>query len=152
ATLRAAGPANALRRTVAGLRDELARLRHRAPFMVPIVARPGETGAMCSPDALPGYSAMFEPGAAWVNAVAARVALRVAFYRPVRRARSIACPWLVQVSDRDAVTPPAPALSAAARAARATVRRYDAGHFDIYVGDGFERAIADQLAFLERVA
>jgi fermentation-respiration switch protein FrsA (DUF1100 family) len=151
ATLRAAGPANALRLTVAGLRDELARLRRREPFMTPIVARPGETGVMCSPDALPGYSAMFAPGEPWVNAVAARVALRVGFYWPGRHARSIACPWLVQVSDRDAVTPPRPALSAAARAARATVKRYEAGHFDIYVGDGFQRAIADQLAFLEQV-
>ncbi len=151
ATLRAAGPANALRLTAAGLRDELGRLRRPAPFTIPIVARPGETGAMCSPDALPGYSAMFEPGESWVNAVAARVALRVGFYRPGRRARSIACPWLVAVSERDVVTPPTPALSAAARARRATVRRYDAGHFEIYVGAGFEQAIADQLEFLELV-
>jgi hypothetical protein len=152
ATLRAMGPANALRLTVAGLRDELARLRRRKPFMIPIVAAPGETGAMTSPDALPGYSAMFASGESWVNAVAARVALRVGLYRPGRCAPSVRCPWLVQVSDRDVVTPPAPALAAAARAPRATVCRYDAGHFEIYVGDGFERSVADQLAFLARIA
>ena len=49
------------------------------------LARPGETGAMCSPDPLPGYGAMFEPGEPWVNAVAARVALRVGFHRPGRQ-------------------------------------------------------------------
>jgi len=151
ATLRAAGPANAARLTVAGLRDEWARVRGRPPFTIPIVAEPGQTGAMTSPDALPGYSAMFEPSERWVNAVAARVTLRIALYRPGRRAASIGCPWLVQVSERDVVTPPGAALAAAGRAPRATICRYDAGHFEIYAGDGFERAIADQLAFLERL-
>jgi len=151
ATLRALGPANALRLTVAGLRDEWARLRGREPFQIPIVARPGRTGAMCSPDALPGFSAMFEPGEPWINAVAARVALRVGLYRPCRLAPAIGCPWLVQVSDRDVITPPGPAVAAAGRAPRGTVCRYDAGHFEIYVGEGFERSIADQLAFLARV-
>jgi hypothetical protein len=31
------------------------------------------------------------------------------------------------------------------------LRRYPGGHFDIYVGEGFERAVGDQVAFLERV-
>jgi len=30
------------------------------------------------------------------------------------------------------------------------VIRYSAGHFDIYVGDDFERNVSDQLAFLAR--
>jgi len=36
------------------------------------------------------------------------------------------------------------------RAPRGTVKRYDEGHFDIYVGDAFERVVADQLDFLDR--
>jgi pimeloyl-ACP methyl ester carboxylesterase len=151
ATLRALGPANAVRLTVAGIRDEWSRVRGRPPFMIPIVARPGETGAMCSPDALPGYGAMFEVGEPWINAVTARVALVVGLYRPIRRAGSVGCPWLVQVSDRDVITPPGAAVKAAGRAPRSTVVHYDAGHFDVYVGAGFDRSVADQLAFLERV-
>lgn len=151
AALRALGPANAVRLTVAGIRDEWSRLRRREPFMIPIVARPGETAAMSSPDALPGYSAMFAADEPWINAVAARIALVVGLYRPTRRAGSIACPWFVQVSDRDVITPPGAAVKAASRAPRASIRRYDAGHFEVYVGDGFERSVADQLAFLERV-
>ena len=151
ATLRALGPAATWRLTVAGLRDEWARLRGREPYRIPIVGPPGTTGAMCTPDSLPGYSAMYGPGQEWVNEFAARLALRVAWYRPGTRAASIACPWLVQVAVDDAITPAAPAIAAAARAPWAQLRRYDGGHFDIYVGEGFERAVADQVGFLRRV-
>jgi len=150
ATLRTLGLAATLRLTVAGLRDEWARLWGREPFVIPIVGPPGTTGAMCTPDSLPGYSAMYE-GSPWVNEYAARVGLRVAGYRPGRRAASIACPWLVQVADDDAITPAAPAVAAAARAPWSQVRRYPGGHFDVYVGEGFERAVGDQVAFLRRV-
>jgi hypothetical protein len=30
------------------------------------------------------------------------------------------------------------------------VKRYPIGHFDVYVGDGFERAVSDQLAFFAK--
>jgi dienelactone hydrolase len=149
-TLRAAGPRNIVRLTVAGLRDELARLRGRPPYMLPVVGPPGSVAAMNSPDAEPGYRALFEPGDEFRNEVAARIGLRVGLYRPIRAARRIACPWLVCVADGDAVTPPQPALKAASRAPRAEVRRYGVGHFDIYVGETFEQVVGDQLDFLER--
>jgi dienelactone hydrolase len=148
--LRAAGAANVARLTVAGLRDELARLRGGRPSMVPIVGAPGTLAVMTSPDALPGYEAMFEPGVEWSNEVAGRIALRVGLYRPGARAASIGCPWLVQIAEGDAVTPPRPAVAAAARAPRSQVRRYPGGHFDVYRGGGFERAVGDQVEFLER--
>jgi uncharacterized protein len=149
ATLRALGVAANLRLAAAGLRDEWARLRGRDPFLIPIVGPPGTTGAMCTPDSLPGYSAMYGD-APWVNEFAARVGLRIGFYRPTRHARSIHCPWLVQVCDDDAITPPAPAVAAAGRAPWSEVRRYPGGHFDVYVGEAFERAVADQIDFLRR--
>ena len=42
------------------------------------------------------------------------------------------------------------ALATAARAPRAELRRYPIGHFEIYVGEPFERAVADQVDFLMR--
>jgi pimeloyl-ACP methyl ester carboxylesterase len=150
AALRATGLADSLRLTVAGLRDELARLRGRPPHMLAIVGPPGTTAAMNSPDAEPGYVAMYPAGVDWHNEVAARIGLRVGFYRPFRRAARISCPWLVCVADRDVITPPQPALEAAMRAPRGEVRRYDSGHFDIYRGELFERAVGDQVDFIER--
>jgi dienelactone hydrolase len=148
--LRAAGPRNNFRLTVAGLRDEATRLRRRPPYLMPIVGPPGTLAAMNSPDAEPGYRALFSEGDEFRNEVAARIGLRVGLYRPVRHAGRIACPWLVSIADRDVVTPPQPALKAAARAPRSEVRRYDAEHFDIYVGETFERVVADEVEFLAR--
>lgn len=58
---------------------------------------------------------------------------------------------LVQIGDCDAIAPVKAAEDAAWRATgRAEVRTYPIGHFKIYTGPPFERAIADQLHFLRR--
>jgi dienelactone hydrolase len=151
ATLGAAGPANLGRMTVAGLRDEARRVRGRDPFLVAAVGPPGSVAAMTSPDAEPGYRALFGPGQSFVNEVAARVLLRIATYRPITSAAKVRCPWLICVCANDAITPPKPAARAARKGPRAELRRYaGAAHFDVYVGELFERAVADQTEFLTR--
>ena len=97
ATLRAAGPANMVRLAVAGIRDQLGALAGRDPHTIPIVAPPGTTAAMNSPDADPGYRAIYDDGFEWRNEFAGRVLLHVAAYRPGRRAADVGCPLLVQV-------------------------------------------------------
>ena len=149
--LRAVGPANMARLTAAGLRDELGRLRRRPAHRLAIVGPPGSVGALTSPGALEGYRAVFDDGVEWENWVAARIALWVGLYRPGRRAADIRCPWLVQVCTGDAVTPARPAVVAATHAPRSQVRRYEGGHFTLFEDGAFERAVGDQLAFLERV-
>ena len=47
------------------------------------------------------------------NDVAARIALRVPFYSPGRRAHKITAPTLVQIAEHDTVTPFKVALKAA---------------------------------------
>jgi fermentation-respiration switch protein FrsA (DUF1100 family) len=144
--LRAAGPAAALRLTGAALRDQLLPGEHA----IPIVGAPGTTAAITTPDAGPGYLALVPEGAHFHNAVLARIGLRIATYRPARRAARVRCPWLVVVAERDAITPPQPAVAAAARAPRAELRRHDCAHFDAYVGEVWERNVADQVEFLQR--
>lgn len=92
---------------------------------------------------------LYPAGFDWRNRYAARAGLRVATYSPGRRAADLNAALLVQVADDDQVTPAEPARRVAARAPRGELREYPGGHFDIYVGAGFERAVADQLAFLE---
>ncbi len=117
---------------------------------MPAVGAPGSFAAMTAPEAQPGFAAITGEGSAWRNEVAARVMLHIAQYRPVARARHVHCPLLVAVCDRDETTPPAPAARMAARAPRGELVRYPIGHFDIYTGADFERAVADQVAFLAR--
>jgi hypothetical protein len=52
------------------------------------------------------------------------------------------------IADHDSVAPASAALRHAARGSNVEVRRYPIGHFEIYWGDHFERAVADQFEFL----
>ena len=72
-------------------------------------------------------------------------------WRPVKDAKRVKCPLLVCVCDADETTPPTDAVQMAQNAPRGELVRYPIGHFDIYLGDNFERAVADQTAFLQRV-
>jgi pimeloyl-ACP methyl ester carboxylesterase len=140
----------ALRLIAAGLRDQIGAAFGRPPHMVPSVGPPGSLAVMTTPDAEPGFRAIDPPGSTWSNQAAARIALRVASYRPGRQADRIAAPILFAIAQEDAIAPAVLARAAAARAAHAEVQTYPGGHFDIYVGDTFERAVADQVEFLTR--
>lgn len=147
--LRYAGPGILLRFTLAGLRDLASERRGGPPVMVPAVGPPGSLAAMSTPDAEPGYRAI--TGATWRNEVPARIGLSLGMYRPGLQADGLPCPILIQIADRDSVVPVKAAQDAAWRATgRSEVRTYPIGHFDIYSGAPFERAVADQLHFLRR--
>jgi uncharacterized protein len=144
-----AGTGQLVKATIAGLRDLLAARRGEEPVMVPVVGPPGSFAAMSSADAQPGYLAI--AGASWRNEVPARFGLGAGLYRPGRQAGQLRCPILVQIADHDAIAPARAAQDAAWLATgRAEVRTYPIGHFDIYRGEAFEQAIADQLHFLRR--
>jgi pimeloyl-ACP methyl ester carboxylesterase len=143
--------AQSLRLTAAGLRDAARSRLHRPRRYIPIVGEPGALAAITSPGAVGGYRAMFPDSDPSQDVVTAASLLELPRYRPGRRARRIACPTLLCVADHDTVTPPAPALKAARRIPQGELCTYPVDHFDIYVGAAFERALADQLDFLERV-
>jgi uncharacterized protein len=144
------GIRQALRLTTAGLRDQIGASFGRPPHMLASVGAPGSLAVMTTPDAEPGFRAIDPPGSSWRNEAPARIALHVGRYRPGRHADRIAAPILFAIAANDTVTPPAFARAAAARATHAEVRTYQGGHFDVYVGTGFERVVADQVDFLSR--
>jgi uncharacterized protein len=151
ATIRELGPIAALKLTVAGLIDAAGAMRGSEPRCIPLVGPPGSTAAMTTPDAQPGYAAIYDEGFEWRNEFAPRVALRLPLYRPGDRADDIEAPVLIQVAAGDAITPPAPAVAAAARAPRGELITYAGlGHFEVYRGEPYERVVADQLEFLHR--
>jgi pimeloyl-ACP methyl ester carboxylesterase len=150
AALRAAGLRQNLRLTASGLRDLTGALLGRPPHYLPAVGAPGSLAAMTAPEAEPGFRAMTPADTNWKNRYAARVALRVGQYRPYAKLRRVRAPVLVLVGERDQTTPPGPAIRAAERAQNAELVRYPIGHFEIYVGEWFERAIAEETAFLTR--
>lgn len=150
ASLPKLGAANIVKATIAGLRDELGALTGRPPYYMPAVARPEGFAVMTTPDSQPGFDSLLPADTLWENRVAARIALRIVGYRPGRCASKVACPILFCVCEKDAITPAGPTIRFAAKAPRGEVRRYPIGHFELYVGDAWERAVADQTEFLVR--
>ncbi|BBY55695.1 alpha/beta fold hydrolase [Mycobacterium koreense] len=149
ASTRVANPLTAARVTALAVRDTLGALRGKPPVLVPTAGRPGEVALMNAPDAYDGYLGLVPDGAALRNEVAARLALRLPLYRPGRLARKVGCPILFCVCTHDSVAPAGPTRRYAAQAPRGEIALYPQGHFDIYVGEAFERVVADQIAFLD---
>lgn len=144
--VRYAGPLSLLRVSAHGLFDLARSALGGQAHYIPIVAKPGEVGAMTSADAWDGYMRLVTPG--FRNEVTARTALLVPTFRPIRDAAKVKCPALLQICEKDSVAPVSAVEQAAARMPKAEVVRYPVGHFDVYSGPDFERSVRDQLAFL----
>ena len=71
---------------------------------MPIVARPGELGALTLPGHYESYLAIAGP--TWRNEIDASVGLELGSHRPARHAKSLRCPVLVQIADFDRSAPP----------------------------------------------
>jgi pimeloyl-ACP methyl ester carboxylesterase len=137
-----------LRSTAAGFRSRVSSLRGGEPVLMPIVARPGELGALTLSGHYESYLAIAGP--TWRNEIDASVGLELGSHRPARHAKSLRCPVLVQIADFDRSAPPQASAKAAA-AARAEVRHYPCDHFEVWPGsDWFDPVLAHQLMFLRR--
>ncbi|MFE9322487.1 alpha/beta hydrolase [Nocardia sp. NPDC052278] len=132
--------------------DLWAARRGHEPVRVGVVGAPGDLAIMTSPDSLPGFNAILAASGLddWPDQVPARVMFQVPRYRPGRRAKDIRTPILFCICDRDSVTPSHKTENYAAQAAQSEVLHYDAGHFDIYVGEAFETVVREQIAFLRK--
>lgn len=150
ASAKALGPVGTARVLPLVARDLVAAALHRTPAMLTLAGRPGERALMTAEDALPGYLALVPPNEHFVNHVAARVAPTITTHRPGRSAKNVTMPILFCICDHDSVTPPDETVRYALTAPLGEIERYDAGHFDIYLGEPFEKVVLDQISFLRR--
>ncbi len=136
--------AEMLRSTVAGFRSKLGK-----PVMMPVVAGPGQLGAMTIEGSMDDYLAIAGP--TWSNEIDATVGMELGGHRPIKDADQISCPALFQIADFDRSAPPYSSAKAAFKA-RAEVRHYPGDHFDVYAGKPWHDAVvAHQVVFLTRV-
>ena len=148
AALRAVPPRTSAKVTARAVRDTISHLLGRPPVMIPTSGPPGSTALMTAPDVMPGYLALVPGASSFQNEVAARAGLGIGLHTPGRATSRIACPILFCICETDTVAPAAAAIRHANKAPRGEVRLYPEGHFDIYVGEAFERVVADQIEFL----
>jgi pimeloyl-ACP methyl ester carboxylesterase len=142
-------PSAALRFTGRAILDAVGALVGRPPRLMALDGPPGTVAILTTPDAQDSGRAL-NPGGRypdWQQAVAARSALRLAFYRPGRDAARIRCPLLVVVADQDQSALAEPAARAARNAPRGELVRVPGGHYAPFL-DEHERAAAAEVAFL----
>lgn len=139
-----------VRVTASALRDWVRGRRGASPTYLPAAAPPGTPAFMTSADAVPGVEAISAGAPDHDNRLTARSALDVFFYGPGRRARRIHCPTLVALCEEDTVAPARTARRQLRRSPQVQLLSYPVGHFDVYVGAPFDRAVGDYLEFLAR--
>jgi fermentation-respiration switch protein FrsA (DUF1100 family) len=144
-------PLTMLRFTGRGVLDALGALVGRQPRLVALDGVPGTVAVLTTPDAIGGGIALDPDNnyPDWQQAVAARSALRVAFYRPGRYASRVLCPLLVLACDQDQSSLATPAVLAANRAPRGELTRLPGGHYEPFLS-GHEQAVEAELSFLRR--
>jgi len=149
ASTTARGVLTALSWTARGLGSRIAVSRGGDPTMMPLVARPGEPGAMTLEGAYDSYLAIAGP--TWRNEIDASVGIELGAMRTGQAAKALRSAALFQIADFDRFVP-ASAVAKTAVAARAQVHHYPCDHFDVWPGhEWFDKAADDQVAFVRRV-
>ena len=127
-------------------------LRYRfglAPHTIPIVGKPGTIALSTAPGAYEDFGELVPDN--YINAACARFFLRALTYRPVEYAQDVRCPVLLQIADHDSIIPKNTADETIKKLGDyANVKHYPIGHFDIYIGENFERSVSDQLDFFKQ--
>jgi fermentation-respiration switch protein FrsA (DUF1100 family) len=137
-----------LRMIMHGQRDYFRSWFGLSPHKIPIVGKPGSIACLTSPDAYSGFR--FAPDN-FINEVCARILLRGDKYRPVKQAKNVRCPVLLQICEHDSIIPKSAAEETEKQLGKyAEAIYYPIGHFDIYFGGNFEKAVSDQLEFFKR--
>jgi len=143
------GFVHSLRMVMHGQRDLVRSWLGLSPHKVPIVGKPGTIALMNTPDAYDAFTRLMPEG--YVNEACARIIIRGDKYRPIKYARHIRCPVLLQICDHDTLVS-LKSLEETAKilGPRAEVKHYPIGHFDIYTGSGFEKGVLDQIEFFRK--
>lgn len=139
-----------VRALIEGFKDLWRRLTGQEPYYVPVVGEPGSFAVMNTPGAFAGYTALIPKNSQWENRCPARVLLSMPFYRPIRRVKSISCPVLVVLAEQDNLIPSSTVKKTVGLIPRGEMIELHAGHFDLYSGEFFERAVAAETEFLQK--
>jgi fermentation-respiration switch protein FrsA (DUF1100 family) len=150
ASARAGGAVSTAKVTVLAIRDLTSAALGRRPVMAALAGPPRSAALMTAPDCESGYLALTNVAPTFRNEVCARFALAIARYFPGRRAADVDCPILFGLCRDDTVAPAKASRRHAQKATHGEILEYPCGHFDIYLGKPFERAVTDYAEFLQR--
>ncbi len=131
------------------LRDLVRSWLGLSPHKIPLVGKPGSIAVMADSDAWDTFGKLMPDD--FINEACARILIRMDKYAPVKHAVRVRCPVLLQVCDNDISLPMSVVEKAEKRLGKlAEVIHYPIDHFDIYLGENFEKSLSDQLDFFKK--
>jgi uncharacterized protein len=136
---------NSLAMNLATLRNVVGRQR----IHFPVTGPPGSKAQFTQPEALPGFDAIRGDGSLWRNEYLP-LSFATSTSRAVKVAHRVPCPLFVAIGEDDHVVSRAAAEQSVKRAPRGERGVYPIDHFGGFLGENFERVVADQIEFLSR--
>lgn len=123
-----------------------------SPHSIPAVGKPGSFALLNAPGAFEGYKSLMSESEHFINEICGRSMLMMQGPNVTKVAENVKCPVLIIVCEKDAlVSPNSHKKVAEILGEKATVIKYPIGHFDIYRGVFFDKAMNAELDFLKRV-
>jgi pimeloyl-ACP methyl ester carboxylesterase len=106
---------------------------------------------MNAPDVMGTFHRLIPSGYEIQDEVPARLVLKLPLLRPGSYASKVQCPILFGICGQDSVAPAGPTLKYAKTAPKGVIKWYgDVGHFEVYYGEAYGKAIKDYVEFLQQ--
>lgn len=123
-----------------------------APHRFPIVGRAGSIAMLPAPGAIEGYEKISRGSQTFKNEVCARLMLQSPGPNLFKSAEKIKCPVIFFICMRDnLVAPDASETIKNILKEKLKLVFYDIGHFEIYEGEYFKKAVAEQIEFIRSI-
>ena len=144
ATIKAVSLGYILKKVPCVIADLLSCITGYHPVMLKLSTYRGENALFETDEET---SKRFIGDAKFINKVPARTLLEFLKYSPGRHFGRIHNPICVAVCSKDSLAPAEKTIQLAAKAKHSTCKKYDCGHFEIYLNPYFEEAINDYIDF-----
>lgn len=133
-----------------GLRDLVRGWLGLSAHKIPLAGQPRTIAAMADAGAWEAFNRLAPKD--FVNEICARILVRMDKYHPIKYVPRMDCPVLLQICEEDTITTPPKLVEKALQqlGELGEVIRYPIDHFDVYLGENAERAVADQVQFYQR--
>lgn len=123
-----------------------------SPHMFPAYGKPGTIAMITAPGAFEGISRLAVSSMTFRNETCARLSLMPHAKDPINSAETVECPVLFLVCENDELVSPKSHIRVMeVLGNKSSVKTYPIGHFDIYFDLWFEKAVTDQLEFIEKI-
>jgi len=121
-----------------------------SPHTIPAVGKPGTLAMHNAPGTFEGYAKIVNGSNTFENEVCARLMLMAHGPDLLEVSKEVRCPVLLLVCEHDnLVAPDSHVKIAQTLGSKVIVKSYPIGHFDIYDGQYFEKAVNEKIAFLK---